>query len=97
MSKTSAVGFGITVRVRDGDLALARGAAPDADAIVDVDPGSLYSIVTRGATLDAAMLRGGLKLGGYRSKLERLVAAVAISSPPRGFLCDGPLVSVPAR
>ncbi len=67
----------VAVRVADGRLAVARGAAEAPDAVLDVEPEVFRALVAGEETLDAALGRAAVVLTGDRGKVERLLAAVA--------------------
>jgi DNA-binding HxlR family transcriptional regulator len=59
--------------VADGRLAVQRGAAPAADAIIDTDPATLATVLWHGRGLDEARRAGDLAIEGDRRAATRLL------------------------
>jgi DNA-binding HxlR family transcriptional regulator len=60
-------------RIHNGELALARGAAAEPDAVIETDPVTLTQLIWGGASLAAALRTGAAAVEGDRHALERFL------------------------
>jgi DNA-binding HxlR family transcriptional regulator len=60
-------------RIQNGELALARGAAAEPDALIETDPVTLTQLIWGGASLAAALRSGAATVEGDRPALERFL------------------------
>ena len=77
------------IEVADDEIAVARGAAHQADATLDTDPGTLNAVLWENRSLGDAERSGSMTIEGDRAAVKRLMrlfpmpeAAAAVSSPP---------------
>jgi NAD(P)-dependent dehydrogenase (short-subunit alcohol dehydrogenase family) len=68
----------IFCRVVDGRLSLSRVPTDGVDAIVETDLGSFRALVMKQQRLDDVMRDGRMQLTGDRSRVDRLLRAVAV-------------------
>jgi DNA-binding HxlR family transcriptional regulator len=64
--------------IRGGALALARGAAPKPDIVIETDPATLAAVLWHGRDVDAALAAGTLVLDGPRPLLDALLRALPL-------------------
>jgi DNA-binding HxlR family transcriptional regulator len=61
------------IRVADGALEVARGAAPEPDAIIETDPATLATVLWHGRELAEAQRSGDLSIDGDRRAASRFL------------------------
>jgi DNA-binding HxlR family transcriptional regulator len=66
--------------VADGRLAVQRGGAPAADAVIETDPGTLATVLWHGRALDEARRAGDLAIEGDRRAVTRLLRLFPLPS-----------------
>jgi DNA-binding HxlR family transcriptional regulator len=66
--------------VADGRLAVQRGGAPAADAVIETDPGTLATILWHGRALDEARRAGDVAIEGDRRAVTRLLRLFPLPS-----------------
>jgi DNA-binding HxlR family transcriptional regulator len=67
--------------VADGRLAVERGGAPAAEAIIETDPGTLATVLWHGRRLDEARRAGDVAIEGDRRAVTRLLRLFPLPSP----------------
>jgi DNA-binding HxlR family transcriptional regulator len=67
--------------VADSRLAVERGGAPGADAIIETDPGTLATVLWHGRRLDEARRAGDVAIEGDRRAVTRLLRLFPLPSP----------------
>jgi DNA-binding HxlR family transcriptional regulator len=67
--------------VADGRLAVQRGGAPAADAVIETDPGTLATVLWHGRALDEARRAGDVAIEGDRRAVTRLLRLFPLPSP----------------
>jgi DNA-binding HxlR family transcriptional regulator len=66
--------------VADGRLAVQRGGAPAADAVIETDPGTLATVLWHGRALDEARRAGDVAIEGDRRAVTRLLRLFPLPS-----------------
>ena len=66
--------------VADGRLAVERGGAPAADAVIETDPGTLATVLWHGRALDEARRAGEMAIEGDRRAVTRLLRLFPLPS-----------------
>jgi alkyl sulfatase BDS1-like metallo-beta-lactamase superfamily hydrolase len=66
--------------VADGRLAVQRGGAPAADAVIETDPGTLATVLWHGRALDEARRAGDVAIEGDRRAVTRLLRLFRLPS-----------------
>jgi len=69
------------VDIGDWEIELRRGAAEDADAAIETDPGTLAAVLTGGLPLDAALDSGAMSVGGSRRAAARFLRLFPMPEP----------------
>jgi DNA-binding HxlR family transcriptional regulator len=67
--------------VADGRLAVQRGGAPAADAVIETVPGTLATVLWHGRALDEARRAGDVAIEGDRRAVTRLLRLFPLPSP----------------
>jgi DNA-binding HxlR family transcriptional regulator len=68
------------IKVADGDIQIARGSAPQADATIDTDPDTLNNVLWEGQSLTAAQ-RAGMSIEGDTAAVRRFVRLFPMPTP----------------
>lgn len=68
-------------RVRDGELELVRGEAPDPDATITSDPGTLLAAAHGRIDLDEALESGDIAIEGDRERAVRFLRLFPLPEP----------------
>jgi DNA-binding HxlR family transcriptional regulator/putative sterol carrier protein len=69
------------IEVADDELAVARGDADQADAMIDTDPGTLDAVLWKGRTLADARRSGKLTIEGDKAAVRRFVRLFPLPEP----------------
>ena len=69
------------LRVADGRLEVARGAAEDPAAVMATDPTTLAAILWHDASLDAALTDGDVEVSGSRPAVRRFLRLFPLPDP----------------
>ena len=69
------------VEVADDELEAARGDAPQPDATIDTDPGTLDAVLWKGRSLADARRSGRLTIEGDKAAVERFVRLFPMPAP----------------
>jgi putative sterol carrier protein len=69
------------VDVGDWEIGLHRGAAEDADAAIEADPGTLAAVLTGRLPLDEALGSGAVEIEGSRRTVARFLRAFPMPAP----------------
>jgi DNA-binding HxlR family transcriptional regulator/putative sterol carrier protein len=70
-------------RVADGRLEVARGEAPEPDATIEADPGTLAELLWHGRRLPEALRSGDIEIDGDRRAVARFLRAFPLREPVR--------------
>jgi putative sterol carrier protein len=66
-----------TMRVDDGTVAAARGAAGEPDLVMETDPATMFELLDRRLTAADALAEGRVSIIGDPEELERLVSMLS--------------------
>jgi DNA-binding HxlR family transcriptional regulator/putative sterol carrier protein len=69
------------IEVADDQIAAARGAADEADATIDTDPGTLDAVLWGGRSLADAQRSGTMTIEGDKAAVQRFVALFPMPEP----------------
>ena len=70
------------IEVRDGELALRRGAAEEPVATIDAEVGVLAELLWRGLALDAALEAGDVRIEGSKRAASRFLGMFPVPAQP---------------